>query len=153
MNNNPFCDFAFGLNSQSDFKEIGNLIKTCINAYDNTQSIQTKKSLDYDIIQSINQYRIILDIPGVSKDKLNMNLVDTNILVIKIDKINTLPPDFAYKYRSRKDIISSETKINLPEDADYKSIDARYDNGVLTITFNKKISSDTSSSGIKININ
>jgi HSP20 family molecular chaperone IbpA len=154
-----FNDFGFGgsyINkfNLGDFKDIGNLIKTCADVYTEEINKEMNKNsqpqkdnhIKYDIIESIDKYQIIFDAPGISKDKITLNIVDNN-LYIQIDRTYILPTDFTYKIHNRFNSIYS-SEINIPSDTDHKSINAKYDNGLLIVSFNKKVKSN----GIKVMI-
>lgn len=74
-----------------------------------------------DIMEDEKNIYITMELPGVEKEDINMELVDST-LVVSVDT------------ESRK----FYKEVPLPENADTESIEAKYNNGVLDITVKKK---------------
>lgn len=86
-----------------------------------------------DIYETENALAVIVDLPGVQKDKVDIR-VDQGILTIK-GKVNYTPP---------KDLIRGEfglldffRQFQLSDEVDQTRISAESKNGVLTITLPK----------------
>jgi HSP20 family protein len=86
-----------------------------------------------DITTSNTEVKVILEMPGVSKDKIKISAYD-NSVEIKSD-------DPQRKYHQ---------VIDLPPEADIETAKSSYKNGILEITFNKK--DQTKPKGKQINI-
>ena len=86
-----------------------------------------------DITTSNKEVKVILEMPGVSKDKIKISAYD-NTVEIKSD-------DPQRKYHE---------VIDLPPEADIETAKSSYRNGILEITFNKK--EQTKPKGKQINI-
>jgi HSP20 family protein len=74
-----------------------------------------------DVTTSNTEVKVIVEMPGVSKDKITINAYD-NSVEIKSD-------DPQRKYHE---------VIDLPQEADIETARSTYNNGLLEITFNKK---------------
>ena len=86
-----------------------------------------------DVTASNTEVKVILEMPGVSKDKIKINAYD-NSVEIKSD-------DPQRKYHE---------VIDLPPEADIETAKSSYRNGILEITFKKK--EQTKPKGKQINI-
>jgi HSP20 family protein len=86
-----------------------------------------------DVTTSNTEVKVILEMPGVSKDKIKINAYD-NSVEIKSD-------DPQRKYHE---------VIDLPQEADIETAKSSYKNGILEITFTKK--KQTKPKGKQINI-
>ena len=86
-----------------------------------------------DVTISNTEVKVIVEMPGVSKDKITINAYD-NSVEIKSD-------DPQRKYHE---------VIDLPQEADIETAKSSYKNGILEITFKKK--EQTKPKGKQINI-
>ena len=86
-----------------------------------------------DVTTSNTEVKVVLEMPGVSKDKIKISAYD-NTVEIKSD-------DPQRKYHQ---------VIDLPPEADIETAKSSYRNGILEITFNKK--EQTKPKGKQINI-
>ena len=113
------------------------------------QGLPMTKFLVHDLIEHSgleDSYQLIIDIPGVSKENITMNVISQNTLQIKVEK--KTDDDLKYLKRERTPGLFMK-QISLPKDADLQSIKAKYDNGMLNVTILKKISPYDN---IKVNI-
>jgi HSP20 family protein len=107
------------------------------------------KSLSCDIAETDKEYVISVDTPGISKDGIAVEVnEETGMLTISAEK--SLKEDVKNE-ASGEEKAQEEVKwhrveraygkvsrsLALPEDADYNSIAAKLDNGVLKITMPK----------------
>jgi HSP20 family protein len=86
-----------------------------------------------DVTTSNTEVKVIVEMPGVSKDKIKINAYDSSV-EIKSD-------DPQRKYRE---------VIDLPPEADIETAKSSFKNGILEITFKKK--EQTKPKGKQINI-
>ena len=98
----------------------------------NTESFSPK----IDISEKENQLIIDAEIPGVKKEDLKITLQD-NILTIEGEKKNTSNEDERKYFRTERSYGSFKKSFNLPEDVDSEKVNAKFNNGVLSIVFNK----------------
>jgi len=94
--------------------------------------------LKADVIQNSDLYVILMDIPGVDKNDIICDIETINyqnILQVKASRY-TYIPDYEVVAQER---YSGEMhkEIELPNIVDKNTINAKYDNGVLKITFSK----------------
>ena len=93
--------------------------------------------LKLEVLELPEGYKVIADVPGVDKKDINID-VENNLLRIsgerkqetKHDDANTLVTERMYGSFSRG--------ISLPENCDIQTGVAKHENGVLTLSFNKK---------------
>jgi HSP20 family protein len=84
-------------------------------------SISAEREPLIDISSTDNEVKIVAEMPGISKDKINVNVYD------KYVEIKSEDPKRKY-----------HKKIEVPEDIDINSAKSNYNNGVLEINFKKK---------------
>jgi HSP20 family protein len=92
-----------------------------------------KNNLPINYAEEKDKYIIKTDVPGISKENIEIN-IKNNILEIKAErKIQK------EKYNIIETFIGkTEREITLPDDADTDNIEALLENGVLTIIIPKK---------------
>jgi HSP20 family protein len=88
-----------------------------------------------DIYESKDAYHIVLDMPGVSKDKFNVK-VDKDDLVISGYRGND---DKNSKHLYNEIFYSGfHRRFIIPNNVDVDKINAHYQDGVLNLTLNKR---------------
>jgi len=81
-------------------------------------------------------FRIELAVPGLQKSDFQIDL-DQDVLSISAKKEADLPEGVAYK-RHEFGAVDFERSFRLPETIDTAGIEARYENGILSILLPKK---------------
>lgn len=89
-----------------------------------------------DIIETAQHYEIQLDLPGVKTDQISIELED-NTLRISGEKTRTQSEGETYRYKERV-AGSFARQFRLPENANLNAINARFENGVLSLTIQKQ---------------
>ena len=108
-------------------------------AFQVTSALQLPKRIAIDITETQKGYQVNADIPGVQKRDIKLNVIQNNVLKISLEKesqasSNADKDTLRYSERRRGFVSRS---ISLPDDADTKRIEAKYNNGVLTIDIAK----------------
>ena len=85
-----------------------------------------------DMRQTNKEYRFILDIPGMDKNKINVEAKD-GILTISGERRSEADNNGNQYYRQERSFGTFLQAIPLPEDAQKDHIEAKYKNGVLTV--------------------
>ena len=88
-----------------------------------------------DIIESEEEYKIVLDLPGLSKKEINIALKN-QVLTIKGERSDELSEDESYRRQERRSGVFSRS-FALPENVNAAEVDAKFRNGVLTISMPK----------------
>lgn len=88
-----------------------------------------------DIVESEEDFRILLDLPGLSKKEINIALKN-NVLTVKGERTDALGEDESYRRQERRHGVFSRS-FALPENVNTAETDARFRSGVLTITMPK----------------
>ena len=106
--------------------------------------------MNTDIIEKENGYELQIDLPGVKKEdikiEMNKNLINISVSISKSsDEENT-------KY-IRKERFTGEIKrsFNIGEDIDEDNINASFENGILYLNLPKKEENDSNKKFIEIN--
>ena len=87
-----------------------------------------------DIVTSDKEIKAVVEMPGISKQDININAYDNSVEVSSADTA-------ARKYH---------TVIELPAEADIDTARSTYNNGILEIIFNKKASTKPKGKQIKV---
>jgi len=93
---------------------------------------------DEDIHETDNQYVIKLDLPGMEKSNINVE-IQGNQMVISGEKKNSMETDDKANryYKKERSVGYFSRSVSLPENADKNNIHTEYKNGVLTVKINK----------------
>ncbi len=109
-----------------------------MNAERNTDTIKDDECFvtpATDIYETDNEYSLRVEMPGVSKNNLEI-VLEKDELEIKGAVGNGLNEDEKLKY-SEYSLHNYYRKFRIGEDVDRNAIDAKLENGVLTLTLNK----------------
>jgi HSP20 family protein len=96
------------------------------------------RSLPTEIVESNEELRFNMEIPGVRLEDIELT-VENNILTVSGEKKEERKEgenEGSYRLYERR-YGRFERSFVLPQHADASKVDARYDNGVLTVTFPK----------------
>lgn len=88
-----------------------------------------------DIIESDETFVIKLDLPGLSKEEINIALKE-HVLTIKGERAGELGEKEKYRRQERSTGVFSRS-FALPENVNTAETEARFDKGVLSITMPK----------------
>lgn len=88
-----------------------------------------------DIIESDETFVIKLDLPGLSKEEINIALKE-HVLTIKGERAGELAEGEKYRRQERSTGVFSRS-FALPENVNTAETEARFNNGVLSITMPK----------------
>lgn len=91
---------------------------------------------DYNIFEEEDKYIIEIELPGVKKEDINVEIKDRYLIVYVKKKIEKEKKQEGY-YISKKFYSGFKKVILLPPDADLEKIRAKYSNGILRIEIDK----------------
>ena len=106
--------------------------------------------MNKDIIEKENGYELQIDLPGVKKEdikiEMNKNLINNSVSISKSS-------DEENKKYIRKERFTGEIKrsFNIGEDIDEDNINASFENGILYLNLPKKEENDSNKKFIEIN--
>ncbi len=90
-----------------------------------------------DIKERKKDYQINVEIPGVEEDGINLEVSDGTLIISGEKKYEKENKDERY-YSIERSYGSFRRILSLPEDANDQEIDAKFKNGVLSITIPRK---------------
>jgi len=93
----------------------------------------------YELVDEGNKYVIEMELPGVDKKDIEINVVDHTLEINVKRKEETKKEEEGY-YISKRYYTGFREVITLPADADTEKIKARYNNGILRIEIGKETS-------------
>ena len=121
-----------------EFDNINNTIQkyfddfTIIKSSFNTDSFTPK----FDVSEKGNQFIIETEVPGVKKENLKITLQD-NILTIEGEKKNVSNDSERKYFLTERTYGSFKKSFTLAEEVDADKVNAKFNDGVLTITLDK----------------
>lgn len=89
-----------------------------------------------DIIESKDEYRLVLDLPGIDPATIDV-IEEKKVLSISAEKPSVEVKEGEVVSRSERKSGSFQRKFTLPDDADVESIVAKSNNGVLNVTIRR----------------
>ncbi len=118
-------------------------------------NVQEAQSRDIDFVPTVNTreaddaYYIEVDLPGVNKDNININ-VDENTLTISGERKVKEEHKADNFYKVESVYGKFERSFSLPEDVDTDKIEAEHKNGVLEIKIPKVVKVEKTPKKIEI---
>ena len=91
----------------------------------------------FDLLESDDAYLLVLDVPGISADSLDISVEDGR-LVIDAQREKDLPDDYRYLEENRS--LFFDVDLPLPDDAAAGEAEAAVERGVLELTIPKRSS-------------
>ena len=89
-----------------------------------------------DIIESKDEYRLVLDLPGIDPATIDIT-EEKKVLSISAEKPSLQVKEGEVVSRSERKSGNCQRKFTLPDDADVESIVAKSNNGVLNLTIRR----------------
>ena len=89
-----------------------------------------------DILEGKNEFRIVLDLPGVKNEDLDINL-EGQLLVVKAERKLDIPEEFEPRRRERAGHTAFSRSFTLSNSVDTENISAQLDGGVLQLVLPK----------------
>ena len=89
-----------------------------------------------DVLEGDKEYRIVIDMPGVEHKDLDISL-ENQTLTVKAERRHEVPEGFQLRRHERPCPMSFSRSFSLGTGVDAGSIQARFEQGVLTITLPK----------------
>lgn len=136
MNLVRFYNPRYNVNRSLVNEMLNNLLT---NDYHESYLHNAKKQPAINILESENDFRIELLLPGFSKEDLQINF-HKEMLTVKVDKKEseaTKNEEFKYEHREFG-IYNFEKQFKVPGTVKTDSIDAKFENGILNIVLPKK---------------
>ena len=93
--------------------------------------------LTVDVEDRVDEYVVTADLPGFTKDDIDVELVEQTLRIAaesETEAETEEPGQYVRRERSRE---SMSRSISLPEAVEKEAVEARYKNGVLTVTLPK----------------
>ncbi|KAK6248922.1 hypothetical protein QUC31_020487 [Theobroma cacao] len=92
-----------------------------------------------DVIDYPTSYVFIVDMPGINPNQLKVQVEEGNFLVVSGERKREKEKDQGVKFiKMERRLGKYLKKFQLPENADTEKISASYQDGVLTVTVEKK---------------
>jgi HSP20 family protein len=113
------------------------LFGTFFEAPVNGESLATRRWIPaMDLVEEGDHFVLRADLPGVSEDEVSVEL-EENVLTISGERKSEHEERKEGHYRLERAAGRSSRSLTLPEGVDPESIDAQFENGVLTVSIPK----------------
>lgn len=137
---NPL-DIWRGSWSRSPFRELSRMQSAIDEMFEKMPELQNAKNSfpfapSCEVSEEANQYLMKFDLPGVPKDQVKIEVHD-NQLTVSAERKEEKKSDSKKKHYSEINYGSYSRTFNLPAAIDEKKVEARFENGVLTIAVPK----------------
>jgi HSP20 family protein len=125
----------------SPVKEFENLHNNLMRYFDDFPTFRNSFAEDFapriDIVEKDDAIVIKAEVPGVDKKDINISVRD-RVLTIEGEKKNEVVDNNSNYYRTERTFGAFKRQFELPEEVETEKVDAKYDNGILTIDLKKR---------------
>ncbi|KAK3237714.1 hypothetical protein CYMTET_52230 [Cymbomonas tetramitiformis] len=91
-----------------------------------------------DVVEEKEHFTVTADLPGVAKDLISVQVDQGNTLRISVkDSAQAERPAGEKWYRNERSVDFRPRELRMPENADLSNLNAKMDNGVLTMHIKK----------------
>jgi HSP20 family protein len=102
-----------------------------------SRDVDSPLEMRMDITEKEGSYQTVVDLPGIDKDKIEVS-IDRNQVSIKAEVDRQTRKLEGKEIHSERYCGSSFRSFTLPQEIDEAKAQAKYENGVLTLTLPKK---------------
>lgn len=136
----------YGFNQNIDLDEVFNQINHWANKFENEFSQKSKENVNVnvtafkpvmDIYEQNGVYTFEVELPGLTKNDVNIKVNEDGVLTISGNK-NKVNESEVSKLRQERKYGEFSRSIQLANDIDINKVNAKFENGILTLTINKK---------------
>jgi len=116
--------------------------------FNDTPAPEPKRTPVLDVRETDSAYVLAFEVPGVTREQLKVSVEGRRVSVESVDAAASVPTDAApatevpdgprVLYRERTGAKFART-VSLPTEVDHGASEAKFDNGVLTLTLAKKV--------------
>ena len=105
------------------------------NFFDESYDITSRKCPAHDVIENDKKFIIEMELAGIKKENINIDTEDNTLIIEAERKI-----DETLKYNRQERYIGKFKRIfTLPDNIDTEGIEAKLNNGILTVSIPKTI--------------
>jgi HSP20 family protein len=123
-----------------DLSQVQESFDRLFNEFMNVKKTNGLQSLSFspscEVTEEDNKYVLKFDLPGVTKDQVKVE-ADKDQLTIRAERKEEKKSETKKKYLSEMYYGSYTRSFTLPGPVDEKKVDAKFENGVLTVTVPK----------------
>ena len=122
--------------------DIDDLFKQMENVFNQFQekgmdfASELKPAFPVDIAEEDGKYVLTADMPGVDKDEINIK-ADTEGVEISAESSHEIEEQNEKYYRKERSRRQFNRRVSFPSEVEAESIEASYEDGVLTVTADK----------------
>lgn len=129
-------DFSeFGIEVEKHLSKLGKDIQQFVEKVVPLANEEKDFAPDCDIVESEDEFKILLDLPGLSKKEIGIGLKNS-VLTVKGERDITIDEDEEFKRQERRRGAFARA-FAVPQNVNAAEVQASFRNGVLTITMPK----------------
>ena len=102
-----------------------------------SRDVDSPLEMRMDVTEQDGAFQAVVDLPGVDKDKIDVS-IDRNQVTIKAEVARETRKQEGKEILTERYSGSSFRSFSLPQEIDEAKAQAKYENGVLTLTLPKK---------------
>ncbi|MEM6343167.1 MAG: Hsp20/alpha crystallin family protein [Bacteroidota bacterium] len=129
-------------NLKEGFSSFGKKVTDFVDDVMNSETLQRSFSARADIYQYDDQYIIELELAGVPKEDVDVKIYEGVLIIRGTKKLPENAESHVYDKRERK-FGEFRRDIELPAGAEIENIKAKFENGLLRITFPRKVKDES----------
>eukprot|EP00898_Chlorokybus_atmophyticus_P007355 jgi/Chlat1/7620/Chrsp64S09156 len=99
---------------------------------------QRRMATGVDIIEYPDRYEFLMDVPGVKKENMKVQVLEGRVLNISGERQPPQLQENATVQRSERGMGQFERSFRLPQNADPSKVSAKIEDGVLVVSVGKK---------------
>ncbi len=124
----------FNIDIEKHINKLGNEIQNFVDRM-TPESIADGFRPRADIVESDKEFKLMLDLPGMSKSEIALAIKE-DVLTVKGERVIEISEGETFKKQERRTGVFSRS-FALPQDVNTAEIKARFSNGVLSIILPK----------------
>lgn len=129
-------DFSeFGIEVEKHLSKLGKDIQQFVEKVVPLANEEKDFAPDCDIVESEDEFKILLDLPGLSKKEIGISLKNS-VLTVKGEREISIDEDEEFKRQERRRGAFARA-FAVPQNVNAAEVQASFRNGVLTITMPK----------------
>jgi HSP20 family protein len=110
------------------------LMDEVLSSFENTQTPRNTSGVD--VLEANDHLLVRVNLPGVKPENLDLNLEKNVLTLTAKPEVEVLPEGVKYLWRERNEG-EIKRQVNLPEYLSHEGIEAKLENGILTVKLNK----------------
>ena len=92
-----------------------------------------------DLVENAKTFTASIDLPGFTKDQIKMDVTEDGVVSVSAERAQSKDEQQGAYHVKERSSCSVQRSFSLPENAKVNEANAVFENGVLSVTFPKKV--------------